>query len=42
MLYGCRQFHCIQKKTDDIYKHIAQDVETRSYTSNYDLDRPLP
>ena len=29
-------------KTDDIYKDIAQDVETRFDTSNYELDRPLP
>ena len=29
-------------KTDDIYKDIAQKVETRSDISNYDLDRPLP
>ena len=29
-------------KTDDIYKNIAEDVETRFDTSNYELDRPLP
>ena len=29
-------------KTDDIYKGIAEDVETRFDTSNYELDRPLP
>ena len=29
-------------KTDDIYKDIAKDVETRVDTSNYELDRPLP
>ena len=28
-------------KTDDIYKDIAEDVETRFETSNYELDRPL-
>ena len=28
-------------KTDDIYKDIAQDIETRFGTSNYKLDRPL-
>ena len=28
-------------KTDDIYKEIAEDIETRFYTSNYELDRPL-
>ena len=29
-------------KTDEIYKDIAEDVETRFDTSNYDLDRLLP
>ena len=29
-------------KTDDIYKGISEDVETRVDTSNYELDRPLP
>ena len=29
-------------KTDDIYKDIAKDVETRFDTSNFELDRPLP
>ena len=29
-------------KTDDIYKVIAEDVETRFDTSNYELNRPLP
>ena len=29
-------------KTDDIYKCVAGDVETRFDTSNYELDRPLP
>ena len=34
-------------KTDDVYKDIAEDVETRFHTSNYELecnpiDRPLP
>ena len=28
--------------TDDIYKDIAEDIETRSDTSNYELDRPFP
>ena len=32
----------IHIKTDDIYKDIAEDVETRFETSNYELDRPLP
>ena len=29
-------------KTDDIYKNIAVDVESRFDTSYYELDRPLP
>ena len=28
-------------KTDDIHKHIAEDVETKFDTLNYELDRPL-
>ena len=41
MLYGYRQLHC-SCKTDDVYKGIAKDVETRFDTLNYELDRPLP
>ena len=29
-------------KTDDIYRDIARDVETKFDTLNYELDRPLP
>ena len=29
-------------KTDDSYKDIIEDVETRFDTSNYELDRSLP
>ena len=29
-------------KTEDFYKDIANDVEKRFDTSNYDVDRPLP
>ena len=29
-------------KTDDIYKDIAEDVERKFDTSNYELNRPLP
>ena len=29
-------------KADDIYKDIAEDVETRFDASNYLLDRPFP
>ena len=32
----------IYVKTDHIYQDIAEDVETRFDTSNYELDRPLP
>ena len=32
----------VNMKTDDIYKDIAEDVETRFVTSNYELERPLP
>ena len=32
----------VHVKADDIYKHIAEDAETRFDTSNYELDRPLP
>ena len=29
------------KKTDDIYQDLSQDIETRFYTSNCELDKPL-
>ena len=32
----------VYTKADDIYKDIAEDIETRFDTSNYELDRPLP
>ena len=32
----------VYMKSDDIYKDIAEDVETRFGTSNYELDRLLP
>ena len=31
----------VHVKTDDIYKDIAEDAETRFDTSNYQLNRPL-
>ena len=40
MLYGYRQFYCLKNKW--YYKDIAEDVETRFNTLNYELDRPLP
>ena len=36
MLYGYR--FIVYIKTDDIYKDIAEDVETRFGTSNYELE----
>ena len=38
MLYG----FIVYIKTDYIYKDIVEDVETKLYTSSYELDRPLP
>ena len=32
----------IYLKADDIYKEIAENVESRFDTSSYELDRPLP
>ena len=32
----------IHIKTEDIYEDIADDVEKRSDTSYYEVDRPLP
>ena len=32
----------INIKTEDFYKDVANDVEKRFYTSNYECDRPLP
>ena len=31
----------VHVKTEDIYKDIAEDVETRFDASNFELDRPL-
>ena len=36
-----RDSFIIYIKTEDIYKDIAEIVETRFDTSNYELDRPL-
>ena len=41
LLNGHRQRHCPQK-TEDIYKDIAEYIETRYGTSNYEIDRLLP
>ena len=32
----------VHVKTDDIYKDIAEDVETRFDTSNFEVNRSLP
>ena len=32
----------VHVKTDDIYKDLAEELETRFGTSYYELDRPLP
>ena len=32
----------VHVKTDDIYIDIAEDVEKRFDTSNYEISRPLP
>ena len=32
----------VRVKTDDVYKDIPENVETRSDTSNFQLDRSLP
>ena len=42
MFYMDADSFIVYIKTDDIYKDIAEDFETRFDTSNYELDRPLP
>ena len=42
MFYMNADSFIVYIKTDDIYKDIADDFETRFDTSNYELDRPLP
>ena len=32
----------VHVKTDDVYKDILKDVETRYDTSNFEIDKPLP
>ena len=32
----------VHVKTDNIYKYITEDFETRFDTSNFEIDRPLP
>ena len=38
MLYGYWQLHYL---SEDFYKDIANDVEKRFHTSNYEVDSPL-
>ena len=39
---ACYMGFIVYIKTNDNYKDIAEDVETRSNTSSYELDKPLP
>ena len=32
----------VNTKTEDVYEYIADDVEKRFGTSNYEIDKPLP
>ena len=41
MLHGYSSF-IVYTKTGGIYSDIVKNVETRSNTSNYELDKPLP
>ena len=36
-----RDSFIVHVKSDDSYKGIAKDVETKFYTLNYELNRPL-
>ena len=42
LCYMDRERFIVHVKTDDIYKDIAEDVETRFDTSNFETDKPLP
>ena len=42
LCYMDRDNFIVHVKTDDIYKVIAEDVERRFETSNFEIDRPLP
>ena len=42
VLYWYRHCFIVHVKTDDIYKDIAEDVETKFHTSNFEMDRWLP
>ena len=42
LCYMDRDSFIVHVKTDDIYKDIAEDIETRFDTSNFETDKPLP
>ena len=42
MLHGYRQLYSLYQKTKGIYVDISKYVEARFYTSDNELDRPLP
>ena len=41
MLYMDTDSFIVYIKTDDIYKDIGEDIESRSDTWNHEIDRPL-
>ena len=42
VFYMDKDSFIVHVKTGYIYEYIAEDVETRSDTSNFEIDRPLP
>ena len=42
LYYMERDSFIINIKTEDLYEDIANDVEKRFDTSNYEVNRPLP
>ena len=42
MCYMDRDSFIMDIKTNDFYKDIANDVELKFDTSNYEVNRPLP
>ena len=42
LCYIHAQSFIVHVKTDDIYKDIAEDLETRLDSLNFELDKPLP
>ena len=42
MLSNCNKHFFFLNSNPGIYKDIAEDVETRFDTSNFELDQPLP